>query len=566
MRRLQQRRRGQARQRRNQETGVQTREGRQEGQARQAEGQGVSAAAPHPSLRHPACDIINGKIVPLRTGDAVASRNPARPAETVWSAASELAHVDEAVAAARAAFPAWAASTPDDRIALLRRFQQVARDRAEALAELICDETGKAWWESIGEAALIAGKVDITLDESAHSGLQRVRAFEFPMNETRRAACAFRPHGVMCVLGPFNFPAHLPNGHIVPALLAGNTIVFKPSDKTPGVGQMLAEMLLDAGFPAGVINLVQGGADIASRLASHDGVDGVLFTGSWPVGRRILEANLDRPGRIVALEMGGNNPAVVMDDADLRQAAIECARCAFNTTGQRCTSTRRVIVHERVAQPFVRAVCQTANTLLIGDPRGVGDGPRESRQPVFMGPIINAQSRDAVLGFQRDLARAGAEVLVESTTIDTPEGGFYITPGVARVDRFSLADDAGKDAGCDVEIFGPYLRISTTDSLDDAIIQANATRYGLSSSIFTRSEPAAARFLRESRAGCVNVNTGTAGASGKLPFGGLGFSGNHRPAGAFSLDYCAYPVATMIETGAEAQIAPGMTFDDSWVR
>jgi succinylglutamic semialdehyde dehydrogenase len=364
----------------------------------------------------------------------------------------------------------------------------------------------------------------------------------------------------MAVVGPFNFPLHLPNGHIGPALLAGNTIVFKPSDKTPATGQLLAglyhEALQSVNAPAGTFNLVQGAADVASRLVGHEEIDGVLFTGSWPVGRRILEANLDRPGRIIALELGGNNPAVVMDDADLRPAAIECARAAFATTGQRCTCTRRIVVHEAIAGKFVPLLAKIASTLVVGDPKGVAGG-----QP-FMGPLIRAEAVVAALRTQRRWADEGGAVVLESTAMASAEGGHYITPGIVRVPGFTR-DEAG--CGGDTELFGPLVRVCVVGSLDEALVQANATRYGLAASIFTKDERAQERFLHESRAGCVNVNTGTAGASGKLPFGGVGLSGNHRPAGAFALDYCAYPVASMIERGSEAPLSPGMKFDEGWL-
>ncbi|MCA9298149.1 MAG: aldehyde dehydrogenase family protein, partial [Phycisphaerales bacterium] len=303
----------------------------------------------------------------------------------------------------------------------------------------------------------------------------------------------------------------------------------------------------------GVVNVIQGGADVASALVTHDDVDGILFTGSWPVGRRILESNLDRPGRLVALEMGGNNAALVMPDANLEQAAIECVRCAFITTGQRCTCTRRVIVHRDVAERFIRAVCTAASMLVVGEPRAA--------HPVFMGPMITEDARDAVLVFQRSIASAGAEILVEAVVPDLP--GSYITPGVARVERF--VPETGDAPGCDVEVFGPYLRIAVTDDFDDGLAQVNATRFGLAASLFSTDATCIERFRRLARAGCVNVNAGTAGASSKLPFGGLGISGNHRPAGAFSLDYCAYPVAGMFEDGDSSSMATGMTFDPEWL-
>ncbi|MEL7471974.1 MAG: aldehyde dehydrogenase family protein, partial [Planctomycetota bacterium] len=223
------------------------------------------------------------------------------------------------------------------------------------------------------------------------------------------------------------------------------------------------------------------------------------------------------------------------------------------TTGQRCTCTRRVIVHEAVAERFIGAVLKSASTLVVGAPR--------SEHPIFMGPPINEAARDAVLSSQASFSASG-EVLLEATAPSVPGGGAYVTPSIVRVDRFSATD--GRDAGCDVEVFGPLLRICVVSSLDEAIQQANATRFGLAASIFTSDQAAIERFAREARAGCVNVNCGTAGASSKLPFGGLGFSGNHRPAGAFSLDYCAYPVAGMIESGDAAAVAKGMLFEDDW--
>jgi len=523
----------------------------------------------HASLQHPPSDLIGGRFVPI-PGDAVRSINPAHPDQTPWSGSPVVGHVDEAVRAARAALHAraWASTTPEDRYAMLRSYAELAKKRAGALAEVICDETGKAWWEATMEAGALADKVGITLDPAPQMGLSRMSTINLELSPTRRGVAQFRPHGVMAVVGPFNFPAHLANGHIVPALAMGNTVVFKPSDKTPGVGQFLAELFHDAGFPAGVVNVVQGGADVASRLVAHDDIDGVLFTGSWPVGRKILEANLDRPGRIIALELGGSNPTVVMADADLRQAVIECVRAGFATTGQRCTCTRRIIVQEAIADRFLHAMASCARTLTLGDPRGVGDvsTPAEKRAPVFMGPIIRESARADALAFQKSIAGAGAEVVVEALAMQHESRGYYISPGLLRVPRFTRANDAACDTGCDVEIFGPIVRVSTCRDLDDALEQANATRYGLAASIFTADTKASDRFLRECRAGCVNVNTGTAGASSKLPFGGLGQSGNHRPAGSFSLDYCAYPVASMIETGPAATAAPGMRFEDAWLQ
>lgn len=507
-----------------------------------------------------AANLIGGVRVPI-PGDRVVSRNPARPAHVVWSGAPNAGHVDDAVSAARNALDAWSRWPREKRFAVLKKLAAIFTQRADAIAALLREEVGKPLWDAKAEASILAGKIDITLDAAPTAPLSRVTGFSTPLAATREGRCWFRPHGVMAVVGPFNFPAHLPNGHIVPALAMGNTIVLKPSDKAPAVGQLMGEIYQEAldseGAPKGVINVVQGAADVASRLVNHDGIDGILFTGSWPVGRRILEANLDRPGRMIALEMGGSNAAVIMPDADLKQAAIECVRCAFIGAGQRCTCTRRVIVHQDVAERFIAAVCLAASNLIIGDPM--------SEHPVFMGPVISDASRRHALSTQAALAKAGGEVLVPCTETD-PAGhnGHYLTPGVMRVDSFSAYEDG--TPGADVEVFGPFLRVCVARDLDHAIELANASRFGLAASIFTKDQHAISEFLLGARAGCVNVNTGTAGASSKLPFGGLGISGNHRPAGAFSLDYSAYPVAGMIESGDAAQISPGMRFEDSWLR
>lgn len=511
-----------------------------------------------PLLKRSPADFIDGRWIDLGGTDgrdagsagAIVSTNPAAPDEFIWQANPDIAHVDQAVDAARRAFPGWAALPAAQRHEYLRRYQQAVKANLDRIAGLICDESGKTMAESTFEANALIGKVDITLDPGG--AWSRITDFEVPVSATRRGINRFKPHGVMAVVGPFNFPAHLPNGHFIPALAAGNTVVFKPSDKTPAVGQVLAEVWSEVGLPAGVFNMVQGAADVAASLVNHPGLDGILFTGSWGVGRRILQANLDRPGRIIALEMGGNNPAVVMDDADLRQAVIECVRAGFATTGQRCTCTRRVIVHEAVVDRFRNAFVKAAASLTYGHGR--------SEPAVFMGPLIGAPSVEAVLDFQSRLAGRGGRALLEATRPDL--AGHFISPGIIQVDG---AGYKAGDAEHDCEVFGPIVQLSTCRDLGDAIAQANGTQYGLAAAIFTRRADDADRFFREVRAGCINWNTGTAGASSKLAFGGLGHSGNHRPAGAFSVDYCAYPVAAMVESSSEATVPGGMHFEDSWL-
>jgi succinylglutamic semialdehyde dehydrogenase len=531
----------------------------------------------HPSFKREPADLIDGNWIALK-GDQLRSTNPAHPDETIWQGTPIPAHVDQAVAAAREAFHEWSRFPFDRRAAVLYRFAKIAHARANEMTALIRDEVGKPTWDATAEAALLTTKVAITLDQGDTSPIRRVSGYDIPLGDTRRGKTWFRPHGAMAVLGPFNFPAHLPNGHIIPALALGNTIVFKPSDKTPATGQLLAEFFQQAleeehapGGGRGVFNLVQGQAPIAAALSSHNDIDGVLFTGSWPVGRRIMQANLDRPGRILALEMGGNNPAVILEDADLKQAAIECVRSAFITAGQRCTCTRRLIIQDSIGAKLIPALCKAASSLIIGDPKDPN---------TFMGPVISREARDVILNEQARMHKAGGRTLVQSTALDAPGAGWYISPGIMEVDTFTRGQSDQSPSpshpltvspsqplppGADIEVFGPFLRICTVRSLDEALSQANATDFGLAASLFTKSPAAIEAFQHACRAGCLNINTGTAGASSKLPFGGLGKSGNHRPAGSFSVDYCAYPVAGMIEQSNAATIPPGMRFEDNWL-
>ena len=503
----------------------------------------MNAAHERGLLRGTPANFIRGRSVLLSApgaavdGDDITSLDPARPSTAVWSARAPRVHVDAAVEAARNSLARWRAVGSAGRAFALEAWREAALARADQLAQLITLETGKTLSESRAEAKAVAEKVTITLDTQVAS---RVAGWECELSPTRRGVCEFAPYGVVAVLGPFNFPAHLPNGHIVPALLAGNTIVFKPSERAPAVGQFLAELAEDAGIPAGVFNVVHGGAAIASALVSHDGLDGILFTGSWGVGRSILAANLDRPGRMIALEMGGSNPSIVLDDCHMTQAVVECLRSAFATAGQRCTCTRRIIVHQGIAGEFISLFCRGAGALSIG--------PGNSADPVFMGPLISESARQRVLDFQaRSVDRAG-QLLLEARAIDRE--GWFLSPGVIQVGSF--------DRHTDEEVFGPVVQIAVVDSVEAAIEQANATAYGLAASVYTASRERWYAIAPRLRAGCVNWNVATVGASSRLPFGGLGRSGNLRPAGALSIDSCAAPIAHLLESSGEVAFPEGM--------
>jgi succinylglutamic semialdehyde dehydrogenase len=364
----------------------------------------------------------------------------------------------------------------------------------------------------------MAGKVDLSIKayDERTGGVENVMPFG-------RAVLRHRAHGVMAVLGPFNFPGHLPNGHIVPALLAGDTVVFKPSEETPLAGQMLVEALEAAGVPAGVVNLVQGGRETGQALINEE-IDGLLFTGSAAAGAFFRRHFADKPDVILALELGGNNPLVVWDAGDAEAAAALVVQSAFITTGQRCSCARRLIVSDDAAGRAVIEAVAALSDRLTARP---WNGPSEP----FMGPLISARAAA--------LAKAGAEALggerIRSLGSIDGLSEAFVMPGFVDVTGVDVADE---------ELFAPLLQVRRVASFDEAITAANATRYGLSAGLISNESSHWAKFLNRIRAGVVNWNRPTTGAAGSMPFGGLGASGNHRPSAYYAADYCAYPMAS----------------------
>ena len=457
-------------------------------------------------------------------GAALVSIDPAT-GEAVWSGATASeADVAEAVAAARKAFPAWADRPRDQRIAILRRYKDILVERAAAFAEALSRETGKALWETKAELASMAGKVDLSI--RAYDERTGVTENAMPFG---RAVLRHRAHGVMAVLGPFNFPGHLPNGHIVPALLAGDTVVFKPSEETPLAGQLMVEALEAAGVPAGVVNLVQGGREAGQALIAHE-IDGLLFTGSAAAGTYFRRYFADRPDVILALELGGNNPLVVWSAGDAPEAvAALVVQSAFITTGQRCSCARRLIVPDDApGKAVIEATAALVERLTIG-------AWNDASEP-FMGPLISARAAKAA----RDVASARPGVSILPLDGVVGRGEAFLKPG--------LIDVTGVDTP-DEELFAPLLQVRRVASFDEAMTAANATRYGLSAGLISNDSALWEAFLNRIRAGVVNWNRPTTGAAGSMPFGGLGASGNHRPSAYYAADYCAYPVASFEAQG-----------------
>ncbi len=457
------------------------------------------------------------------------SVSPSDPSDVVGRfAVADAAAVTAAVARARDAFPRWRDAGPNARAVVLERFARAASERADELALLIAREVGKARWDAQAEARLLAPKIAVTLGD----GMKLVSPFA-PASGQR---ATYRPRGVLAVYGPFNFPAHLPNGHIAPALATGNTVVFKPSEVAPAVGAWMAERWRDAGLPEGVLEVVQGGPDTGRALAQAD-VDGILFTGSYATGRALTLATLDAPHRILALELGGSNAIIVCADADLDLAVSEAALSIAATTGQRCTAARRIFVERPVREIFQERLAAVLSGLRVGPPLDEG---------VFMGPLASHAAHTRLEQLRGLAAAAGGERVL---LVDTGRPPPYTGAGLVRFESTAQRHPYQRE-----EIFGPEAALYPTGDLDEAIAAANDSDYGLAASVFTRDRAKYERCIGRIRTGVLNWNKGTVGASGRLPFGGSGKSGNDRPAGVTATLYCTAPQAHL---ESEAGFDPG---------
>ncbi|MFE1815130.1 succinylglutamate-semialdehyde dehydrogenase [Metapseudomonas otitidis] len=472
-------------------------------------------------------------------GEAFDSLNPVTQA-SVWSGQGASAEqVEAAVAAARAAFPAWARLSLDARIAVLERFAATLKTRADELARCIGEETGKPLWESATEVTSMVNKVAISIQ----SYRERTGEKSGPLADAT-AVLRHKPHGVVAVFGPYNFPGHLPNGHIVPALLAGNAVVFKPSELTPKVAELTVQCWIEAGLPAGVLNLVQGGRETGVALAGNPGIDGLFFTGSSRTGNLLHQQFAGRPDKILALEMGGNNPLVVDEVADVDAAVYTIIQSAFISAGQRCTCARRLLVP-------IGAWGDALLARLVAVAASIQVGAFDAQPAPFMGSVISLDAARHLLKAQEHLIAQGATpLLAMSQPLETAA---LLTPGILDVTAVAERPDE--------EFFGPLLQVIRYDGFEAAMAEANATQYGLAAGLLSDSRELYQRFFIESRAGIVNWNKQLTGAASSAPFGGVGASGNHRASAYYAADYCAYPVASLeSETLAlPATLTPGVS-------
>lgn len=485
--------------------------------------------------------FFNGRWFPGE-GPELSSTDPAT-GQMNWSgrSASET-EVGRAVERAHSAADAWAGAPLAKRIDLVQAVAVGYKQRGAELAEAISRETGKPRWEALAEVDTMAAKVPISIDAYE----RRHHSTEAQVSGITQCT-RFKPVGVAAVFGPFNFPGHLPNGHLVPAVLAGNAVVFKPSEQTPLVGQIMAQAwqaaLESTDSPPGVFNMIQGGAQTGTELARHRDLDGIYFTGSYAVGRAINRLLADHPEKILALEMGGNNPLIVHECADLDAAALLTTQSAYITAGQRCSCARRLIVPQGPAgDAFIgRLVAMISR---------VRHGFWTDEPEPFMGTVISAKAAGALLEAQAGLLHRGAKAIVEMK--QSARSPALLSPGLIDVSDVVDREDA--------ELFGPILQLIRVPDFDAAIREANATRFGLAAGLLSDRRDLYELLYSRARAGVINYNRPLTGASSQLPFGGVGLSGNHRPSAYFAADYCSYPVASLeVERAAmPAQLPVGI--------
>lgn len=466
-------------------------------------------------------NLIGGKWVPSRTGKTSLNINPARQDDIVGEfQASGAADVDAAVASAAEAWKTWHLTPAPKRAEILYRAGQILVDRKEQYAREMTREMGKVLTETRGDvqeaidtAFYMAGEGRRLFGQTTPSELQNKFAMSVRM-----------PVGVCGMIAPWNFPMAIPSWKLLPALVCGNTCVIKPANDTPLSTINLVQALVDAGVPAGVVNVVTGsGSQVGTRLVEHPGVQAISFTGSSEVGRMVgqTSAGLFKP---CSLEMGGKNAMIVLEDANLDLALDGALWGAFGTTGQRCTATSRIIVHKDVLHDFTEELVDRAEDLKVGD----GLDPE-----IQMGPQVNRSQIETSIRYCEIAKKEGAKILT---------GGKPLTKGAYAKGHFFAPTVVGKvKPGMRIaqeEVFGPVVSILECKSFDDAIAIANNIQYGLSTAIYTRDVNRAFRAVRDLEAGITYVNAPTIGAEVHLPFGGVKQTGNgHREGGTGALDF-----------------------------
>lgn len=475
-------------------------------------------------------------------GDIFRSLNPANQ-EVVWEGkAASKNDVERAVQAASSAFNSWSSLDITERQKYIEKYVDILSDNSLEYARVLSTENGKPLWEAKSEVASMVAKY--TASVKAYGARTGTEVNLGPVSNM----LTHRPIGVMAVFGPFNFPGHLPNGHIIPAILAGNTVVYKPSELTPLCGELMIKYWIEAGLPEGVLNLVQGGGEVGKALVASADINGVLFTGSYKTGKAIHQALAGRPEVLLALEMGGNNPLIIDNDINNLDAAVyNTIQSAFITSGQRCTCARRLYIPDTdQGNKYLDRLVQATRNISVSDGYHFHNLDPNSNSEAFMGPVVSLTSKNNILSFRDNLVKNyGADELVELKSFS--DNSAMLSPGILAIPRLD------SNSSLDQECFGPLLQVYRYESFNQAILAANNTTFGLSAGLFSDNRGNFDLFHKLIRAGIVNWNKPTTGAVGSLPFGGIGHSGNFRPSAFYAADYCAYPMASQF---SESLILP----------
>lgn len=491
-------------------------------------------------------NYINGKfVVPERADGNIKDISPGDLDDQIMTVNFCSEHVDLACESAQKAFLSWSHLPLEERKKCLMRLREVYIKHENDIAVALARDTGKPLWESLGEAKKLSQKIDLTIEHFIHYVEEQKIHNTLP---NLQGKIRYKPRGVMAIIGSFNRPAALANEQIIPALLTGNTVILKPSEYTPFVGQLNAQIIDEANFPAGVFNMVHGGREVGKKLVGHDLVNGVLFIGSYDVGVQIKQATFNHYWKILALELGGKNASIVWEDADLDKALYETLVSSFITSGQRSSSTSRIVLHEKIADQFLDRFYKAAKKLTIG---------YWDKNP-FMGPLISADAVDKYIRFQEIARREGCEILMRGKALDIKPKGHYVTPSITMVNEFN-----SKSVYQTNEIFGPNVAVYRVKDFDQAATIVNGSGFGMAAAIFTRSADVYEKSYQDIQVGMLNWNRGTTEISPMLPLSGLGKSGNDRPSGSSSVFYCTSPTACLEDQMPfdKSNILPGIEWD-----
>lgn len=487
-------------------------------------------------------DYFNGQFQSTNTAsdEIIKKTCPAETNLNLWNAGVDYSNIDKVVDSAVDGFKTWRKLSIEERSNFLKKFQEVAAKKKDQIAMAIALETGKPLWESLTEAGAVAAKVGVTLADSKQR-IETQTIENILPNITGHTVK--KPLGVTLVIGPFNFPCHLANGQILSALLTGNSIIFKPSEKTICSSQMLIECFHEAGFPPGVINFINGTAKTTQDILKHPAVKGIFFTGSYQIGKKILEAVGTDITKLVALELGGKNTTILHADTNIDHALPELLRACYLSSGQRCTSTSMVIVHEKIEQEFIEKFKACTERMII-------DHPTKFKTEPFMGPLIDEIAANKYKEAIAAGSKNGAEIIVGEKDLGLDFEGHYVSPTIHYLNQVKKDNPFTQD-----EIFGPNCTFAPYSEIEDAIEMANISDYGLAASVFTSDLDIYKLVLRDIDAGIINLNRSTVGASSRLPFGGVKNSGNHHPAAVSMIDHTVSTVASLETLDCSSKIS-----------